>query len=235
MNPRVIVIDEPIHIHDETACKLWQKALWMKELGYRNHYKSSVLPVGVDDFVASHLIVADQKKNGELEPMVMYKSIRKSQADKFKIPFGGLSLLNTTKYQNDKEIISVINDGGDISYDSSWTINPIYKSDKETSQLLRDFVTMFCCNHHKEFGFSRWLTAGVKQFKIDDYFEWLGGKQILPEFQLEIIDNQFVRMFYIPDTLHLPAEPLATAKKMDSYWNNRMVFVPEKSVYEKVA
>lgn len=235
MKPRVIVIDEPIHVYDESACKLWQKSLWMKELGYREHYKSSVLPVGADDFIATHLIVADEKPNGSYEPMVMYKSIRKSQADKFKIPFGGLSLLNTTKFQNDKEVLAIVNRSGDISYDSSWTINPAYKKSKETSALLRDFVTMFCCYHHQQFGFSRWMTAGVKQFKIDDYFEWLGGHQVLPEFQLEIIDNQYVRMFYIPDTTNLPKEPLAIAKKMDPYWNERIIFAPTDSALAKVA
>ncbi len=234
MNPKVLIIDEPIHIYNESMCKVWQKALWLKEIGYRSHYKTSVLPVGVDDFVATHLIIVDQQKNGDMEPMVMYKSIRKSQADKFKIPFGGMSLLSTTPHKDSRILLDILNEPGDISYDSSWTINPKYKS-KEISQLLRDFVTMFCCNFHKEFGYSRWLTAGVRQFKIDNYFEWLGGKQILPEFQLEIIDNQFVRMFYIPDTNNVPAEALEVAKNMDSYWQNRIMCVPEKSNFQNVA
>lgn len=217
MKLQVVIIDEPIHVNDPTSCRLWQKTLWAKEQGYRANYKSSALPLGVDDFFGTHLIVANELPNGDLDPVVMYKSIRKSQTDRFKIPFGGLSLLSTTPYQNHADILAIINAPGDISYDSSWTINPAYKGDKEFSQLLRDFVTMFCCHHHKLAGFSRWLTAGVKQFKIDNYFEWLGGKQILPEFSLEIIDNQKVRMFYIPNTFQISDEVMEVANRMDAY------------------
>lgn len=235
MKLQVVIIDEPVHIENEIACKLWQKTLWAKERGYRENYKSTVLPLGVDDFFGTHLIVAEQLPNGELEPIVMYKSIRKSQADRFQIPFGGLTLLSSTEFKDDPRVHSIVNSDGDISYDSSWTINPDYKKDKEFSQLLRDFVTMFCCNHHKEFGFTRWLTAGVKQFKIDNYFEWLGGEQILPEFSLSIIDNQKVRMFYIPNTENVPSEAAAKAKQMDTYWQNRIVFVPKSRAARNAA
>lgn len=229
MNLRAVIIDEAVHIEDPRVTRLWQKTLWVKEKGYRQNYTSSVLPLGTDDFFATHLIIVDELPNGSWEPVVMYKSVRKSQADRFKIPFGGLSLLSTTPYQSSPIILNILNSAGDISYDSSWTINPDYKKDKDFSKLLRDFVTMFCCFHHLEAGYSRWLTAGVKQFKIDNYFEWLGGQQLFPEFPLEIIDNQLVRMFYVPDTRTVPHEALAVANSMKSYWDNRIVFEPKKS------
>lgn len=235
MNLQVVIIDEVVHIDDPQVTRLWQKTLWAKEKGYRQSYKSGVIPMGADDFIATHLIVAEKKSNGDLEPVVMYKSIRKSQAEKFKVPFSGITLLNNTPFQGDPKVLSIVNEPAEISYDSSWTINPIYKKDKDLSLLLRDFVTMFCCFHQLDSGYSRWMTAGAKQFKIDNYFEWLGGQQLLPDFSLQNFDNQFVTLFYIPNTNNLPAEPLATAHKMKSYWDNRMVYKPSASTNIKAA
>ncbi len=234
MKLRVVVIDEPIHITNEAACDLWRKALWAKELGYRNEYKNSMLPMSTDDFFGTHLIVADEKSSGKLEPVAMYKAVRLSQTKRFRVPFGGMALLKGSKYENSIALEKVLHEPGDISYDSSWSINPTYKKDKEFSQLLRDYITLFCCNLHNSLGYHRWITAGVTRFKIDQYFAWLGGQELLPEFELPIIDNETVRMFYVPDTRALPSQPLAVAFSLQSAWDNRVIFAPTQEIVRQL-
>jgi hypothetical protein len=229
MRFRVVIIDEPIHVENRQACELWRKALWAKEEGYRAHYKSGVLPLGTDDFFGSHLIIVDEKPNGAWEPVVMYKSVRRSQASRFKVPFGAETLLIGTPYENSPRLKEILSDTSEISYDSSWSINPDYKSNKELSSILRDYVTMFCCNFHTSMGFYRWLTAGVQRLKIDDYFAWLGCEEVHNSFQLPIIDNETVRMLYHPDTRNSSDEAKAVTQRYAQDWDNRIIFSPRRN------
>lgn len=235
MNLRAVIIDEPIHTYDEQACKLWQKTMWVKELGYRGSYKSAFLPIGTDDFFGTHLIVANELPNGELDPVAMYKSVRKSQAERFRVPFGVVAMLASTPYKDSPDLLKIINNGEEISYDSAWTINPAYKKDKEFSQLLRDFMTMFACNYHLSFGFNRWLSGGAKQFKVGDYFKWLGGQQIMPDFELLNFDNQVIQLIYIENTNNVPPEVLEVKKRMEMFWRTRIIYAPQESKVIKVA
>lgn len=229
MKLRIIIIDEPIHIKNKTACSLWQKTLWAKEEGYRNEYTSNILPLGVDDFIATHLIIADELKNGEFIPVAMYKVLRRSQCEKFNIPFGIKKLLKGTSHENSRIINKILDDPSEISYDSSWSINPEYKTDKEFSLLLRDYITLFGCKFHKTMGYTRWLTAGVQKFNIDNYFKWLGGEKLFTDIPLDIIDNNAVSMFYISNTNNIPPAPLLKIEKLNKDWENRIVFTPYKN------
>ena len=93
-------------------------------------------------------------------------------------------------------------------------------------------MTLYACFYFQSAGITRWLTAGVTQFKIDKYFEWLGGKPVSSEFSLPIIDNQTVRLLYIADALNPPAEPLAVANGLLAAWENRIVFQPQSKKEE---
>src|SRR5690348_11158985 len=129
MQLRFVIIDEPIHVYDPVACSLWQRALWAKELGYRNEYSTSILPMSTDDFFGSHLIVAEELPDGGLEPVVMYKSVRRSQAVRFGVPFGAEALLKGTTAEGSGRLKEILSDPSEISYDSSWSVNPKYKND----------------------------------------------------------------------------------------------------------
>ncbi len=234
INLRLVIIDEPIHVDDPEACELWRKAIWSKEKGYRNHYKSTIIPAGADDFIATHLIVADQKPSGEMIPVAMYKSLRLSQSLKFNLPFGALQLLKGTQYENSRVVNSLIKENGDISYDSSWTINPTYKISSKLSLTIRDCMTTLACNYHLSFGFSRWIAAGSKQYKVDQYLKWLGCEELLPEFSLSIIDGAEVQMMYHPNTKNQNESVLRVAEKYQYLWDTRILFKPTSNATEKV-
>ena len=226
MKLQIVIIDEPIHIENEIACRLWQKTLWTKEKGYRKHYQTSIMPIGVDDFFGTHYVVAEVMPNGQFEPVAMLKSVRRSQSERFSIPFAAATMLKSVGKDIDENVQKILSSPEEVSYESSWTINPDYKKDPQLSALLRDYMTVYACNYFKDVKSPRWLTAGVTQFKIDKYFEWLGGKEIVPEFSLPIIDNQTVRMMLIADPYNPPPEPLAVANTLQSAWENRIVFEP---------
>ena len=227
MKLQIIIIDEPIHVENEIACLLWQKTIWAKEQGYRQHYKASIMPIGVDDFFATHYIVAEIKPNGAYEPIAMTKSVRRSQSERFAVSFGANYLIQNINSGERAEAEAILSSPEEISYESSWSINPKYKKDRELSIQLRNYMTLYACYYFQSAGISRWLTAGVTQFKIDKYFEWLGGTAISSEFQLPIIDHQTVRLMYIANADKPPAEPLAVAKSLLQDWENRIVFQPQ--------
>lgn len=224
---RFCLVDEAISLTDGEGSRLWQKALWAKKRGYEQEYPQHILPVGEDDFIAAHLIVAEELTNGELEPMFMYKSIRLSQCKKFDMDFPFLKVLRDTEHENSFAVKKILNQDLDISYDSSWTINPVYKKrGKDFCKWLRDLTTVYATNYHRSFGIPRWVTYGATKFKIDKYFEYLGGKEFLPEFTLPHFDKAPVRGLYIPDTNNLPQECMEIAERYMHLWNNLTVFSP---------
>ncbi len=227
MKLQIFIIDEPIHIESEMACRLWQKALWAKEQGYRQHYKTAIMPVSVDDFFGTHYIIAEQKPNGDYEPVAMTKSVRRSQSERFAIPFSVDAVIQHINQDERAHADKILGLPAEISYESSWSINPIYQKNRELSIRLRNYMTLYACYYFKSAGISRWLTAGVTQFKIDKYFEWLGGSAIASEFSLSIIDNQTVRLMYIENAFNAPAEPLAIAETLLPDWENRIIFQPK--------
>jgi len=235
MKLRFVIIDEPIHIYNPVALHLWQKAIWAKELGYREQYKVSILPASTDDFFATHAIIAEELPSGKLNPVVMYKIVRRSQCERFHVPFGAQTLLKGTKFENSKELAEVLKDPSEISYDSSWSINPDYKKDKDLSKVLREYVTTIGCYLHLSQGYQRWLTAGVVKFKIDQYFAWLGCQELLPEFQLSIIDEETVRMYYMADSSKSSIEAKSVAGKYIKEWENRIEFYPQTKTIGKAA
>jgi hypothetical protein len=226
---QIFIIEEPIHIDDEIACKLWQKTLWVKEKGYRKYYKTSIMPIGVDDFFATHYIVAEAKTNGQYEPLTMLKLVTRTQSEKFNIPFGAEALLKNAGLANAGKIEKILRAPEEIAYISSFTLNPDYKMHQEFSNFLRNYITAYICNYLPAAGINRWLAAGVTRYKIDKYIEWLGGKEILPPFSLPIIDNQTVRMMYIENTDQPSSEALSVADTLKSDWENRIVFKPNSN------
>lgn len=229
MKLQIVMIEEPIHVENEIACRLWQKTLWAKEKGYRKHYQTSIMPIGVDDFFGTHYIVAEVKPNGEFEPVGMLKSVLRSQSERFNIPFAPAMMLKSVGKDSDVNVQKILSSPEDVSYVSSWTINPDYKKDPQFSALLRDYMTVYACNYFKDAKIPRWLAAGVTQFKMDKFLEGLGGKEVVPEFALPIIDNQTVRMMLIADPYNPPAEHQAIAKNLQSAWDNRIIFSPTKT------
>lgn len=226
-NLRIIIIDEPIHIQDPLACEIWRKALWLKEQEYQLHYRSSILPLSVDDFFGTHIIIAEELGPGNYAPISMYKVTRASQYARFGVPFGGLSILNGTPFENSIAIHQLLREPGDIGYMSSWATSPDYRKRPRLAREIRNLITTAGVHVHALFGYHRWIVAGVTRHKADQYFIWAGCREILPEFSLPIIDNQTVRMLYLPDTRNMPAAPLEVAKKYHSYWENRLCFQPQ--------
>ncbi|MBC7464574.1 MAG: hypothetical protein H7256_01155 [Bdellovibrio sp.] len=229
MKLQIVIIDEPIHIENPIACQLWQKTLWAKEKGYRKHYQTSIMPIGVEDFFGTHYIVAEVKSNGNMEPVGMLKCVRRSQSERFSIPFAPAQMLKSVGKDRDENVQRILNSPDEVSYVSSWTTNPDYKKDAEFSALLKDYMTVYACNYFKDAKIPRWLAAGVTQFKMDKYLESLGGKEIVPEFSLPIIDNQTVRMMLIADPYNPPPEHLVVASTLQSAWDNRIIFSPNNT------
>lgn len=235
MQFRVVIIDEPIHVSDKFAGQLWQQSLWIKEQGYRRRYSNSILPVSTDDFFATHLIVAHEKSDGTMEPALMHKSVRRSQCKRFGVPFPAETLLHGTKFESATHINNILDEPTEISYEGSMTINPKFITNPRICYRLREYLTLFFCNHHLSINSYRWISAGVTRFKIDNYLEWLGGTEVLSAFELPIIDNGTVRMIYMPDVRHPSPESKAIADKYSEDWDNRIVFSPASFSYTDMA
>ncbi len=228
MKLRAVIIDEPIRVKHPLAESLWQKTMWAKEAGYRKAYSGHFLPVSTDDFFGTHLIVAEQKPDGTLIPVAMYKSVRKSQALKFECPWGLTNMLKNYAPQFLNDFNQLIDSYSEISYDSSFTINPEYKGDKAFSLEIRNFITLFCFKYHQEFNFSSWISGGSTLFKIDEYFERMGCSEILGGIRLPQFNHQIVRFFHMKDTFHINNETKIIIDEMTPYWDDRIVFTPKK-------
>lgn len=235
MKIRYVVIREPISLEDPFALRIWQRALWAKAASYRAHYKSGILPLALDDFIATHLIVARELPDGELEPMVMYKSLERSIAQRYSMEWGFMSLLELLPQSERNQIEMLLKDQSEVTYDSSWAKNPRYEHGLVSAQTLRNHITALGLLYHESYGLPRWLTAGVVALRIDQYFSWLGCTQISKEFSLPIIDQQTVKIFYMGSAKQISTDAIQVCDQHMNHWHRRLEFAPERIQTKKVA
>lgn len=227
---KMVIIQQPIHIEDPFALSIWQKALWAKEAGYRQHYQSGILPLGEDDFIATHLILAI-----ESEPIVMYKSIDRDLCQRFSMPFKGFDLFPLSMKESRPDISKILQSPENISYDSSWSMNPQFREQFGKSQRVRDMVTAMAVHYHSTNGPARWLTAGVEKLKIDKYFESMGCRSLYKSLSLPIIDGETVSVLCMDKEDNWSDYSLSCAAEFKSLWNSRLHYQPREKERQNAA
>lgn len=233
---QIIIFNSP---YDSLEMKdtqyLFSKLMALKVRGYSKVHDQNPLPFATCDFIGTHLLVCG-KENPMDNIYMSYKSVSLNQCLRFNLDFPFLSILQKSKneicYEAMKSIVDeCINNKENISYDTGWTIDPGVRENPELQIALKEIVTTFVINHHKQYGIDHWVTFGICKVKTDLFFLEMGLEEISasPFISHPYLGNVQARAVICKDH-NYSLYTHRTAKKYQFLWDQKLEvgIIPDK-------
>jgi hypothetical protein len=225
--------------------KIFPALIQLKTNGYRQEYRSTVLPFDSSDFVATHVLMCE-KKNSDLFPVLGFKSVTLKRCDDHRISFPMLGMLERQDaLQPRKDVIQKIlnsyreNGREDkLAYNGSFTILPHLREDKVFMKYLWEVTFSLISNYYRDYQIEQVLAVCATKFKVHRKKEIYGweyipdGEEILGEYESRALFGAPL----IPMQLYTSSAGCRDAtqafKKM---WLNRLTLDLENLSEEKIA
>lgn len=216
------------------ATDLFGKIMSMKIGGYRRFYQYGVLPVSTHDFICDHISVCVEK-DGELMPVISYKSTPLVTCGDFNLGFPILDLFKSELFPDHKESIErhlKENEGKVIHYDSSLTVDA--KLVKEFNVDVFENIKAMHTYYHRDILPKGHFTfaAGTVRFKMHRYYKFWGYEELSKDNkELSPVDAQYVEHDQtILYTMDRPSsESLFQLKSHENQWESISVWkAPEE-------
>lgn len=240
-NLQVIILEKPYeNLDTEFGRQMFSGLMALKIKGYLAIHNDGAMPVDTTDFIANHIIVT-RKDDPANNILMCYKSTSYSDCQKFNIPFPFLQLLKNAAHpecsgEMEKILADCTKNEEEITYDTGWTICPSVRDDKELQGALKEMITMFAINHHRDYGVNHWVTLGILKVKTDQYFLKMGLEEISSR---PIISHPYLHQTearaVISKNANYSGYTHSTAKKYDNLWNSRMTIENRSKKVGKVA
>lgn len=207
------------------------KIIHEKKRGYHHSHTNNYLPMGQDDYICSFITVCEEL-NGDYVPICLAKVVPYSRCQYYNVPFPMLELLKGHMNENDfmaieNTIQDLADQNLDFTYSGGWTMNPDYRGNSETGQILRELYT--ACHYllHEKNNYHSFFGFGCPRFKTDKFFKSWG---------VEVMKNndQEIGTIYSPNhngeeilSMHGIIDNMsdwkkAMADKYFSLWNERI-------------
>ncbi len=221
---RIAILENPLATWDQELTRsLFCKIVALKRSGYGSEHNEGVMPLDASDFFGTHLMVCKESSSGELVPIIAYKSVTLERCDHYRMTFPALTVLQTSR-SDASRLLELMErsrkEGFGLSYDSSWTMDVDTRKDRANSASYRSLVTTIGVTYHLQKGLDQWLAAGIKRFKTDAYFSWMGGVPIGSEFKFFGLYDDPAAMIHVP---HTSEAALKVAEANADLWERRLV------------
>lgn len=229
-NFRVVVLDCPYNTwQSSTTQELFSAVVEMKLKGYQPVYEHGVMPIDSYDFVATHLLVCVEQKSG-FKPVTGFKSVTLSTCRHFNLPFPTNAVLGQGNADHTEAVKAIIENcernGKDLSFDSSWTVDPDFRRNRESNLLLQELFISNVVHWHTPEQRHEVLGTGILRVRTNRFFERIGFEQTklngtpLPSFnQPSLRDSQAVLIH----SKEWSPFAMATAAEHQQAWNNRIM------------
>jgi hypothetical protein len=233
MDLKLVVLEQPYLAWNRPGVpELFQKVISLKKSGYGPEYPENVIPLDQSDFFGTHLLVCTEAEGG-LIPVAGYKATSLSRCRKHDFEFPSITNLKSSGVDHlIPALQQIIANCDDISHDNAWTMNPSIRNDKELVSRVKAAFTTLGVFYHAELGTKEWITCGVKRFKTNDFFSWLGLREITPEFRLKCSAGEPVVMMHFKD---ISEEARAIVQANRKLWNECLVIAPAPDQVRKTA
>lgn len=224
----IVILENPYTtLSQEEAKIVFSNMIATKIKGYTAIHSNNVMPVDATDFIATHVIVSN-KENPFEEIYMSYKSISYKACERYNLTFPFMYLLKNYAHpdcfkQMDEFLGTCKSKDEDLTYDTGWTINPIVREDKILQSYLKEMISMFAINQHRDYGIKHWVTLGICKVKTDQHFLQMGLKDISSE---PILKHPFLHNAESRAVISINGEytdfVFETAKKYQYLWDNRI-------------
>lgn len=229
---KIVVLESPYDCwNNPFVGSLLKDFIGVKLRGYGKEYPYGVLPIDGADLISTHLAVCRILDNGDLRPImaIRWTSLKKSRLHYINYP--GLSLLQqagaSIHVQALEKIIAEADQHNvDLFYSGGLSIDPLERTTKDQSLMLRELLTMMYVNYQKETNYSELMAGGTMRFKIDNWLASLGHNPLLNNnVELEPIHvkhlaNESVRIMHLKK---FSFEALQIARKWQHLWEDRFL------------
>ena len=228
-NLKIVMLESPYTtlIDNPLAKDLFAQMAELKIKGYKEMYQHGVLPLDATDFVGTHLLVCQEGKEG-LRVVMGYKSTNLSVCDQFSLPFSIYEIVKNhgsipCREEFEYFLSRCRQNKQEVSYDTSWTIDPKVRGDKELQGVLKDLTCALLVHHHLDYGIKYWLTFGICKYKTDLYFEKIGAKDVSKHSRLkQPVLFQTEARTMLCDVDDYTTFALETAQKYLGMWQARL-------------
>lgn len=231
---RIVVLECAYDVHEsKQAGRLFWDMVGLKCGRYKDEYPYGALPVDTTDFVGTHLMVCEELGNGDLTPLVAYRSMTLSRCNTHRLEF---PLLSAVKKSGDRQHADVICNaledctrrGIDISYESSWAVRQDARSatNKEFGSLLRELVAVMAVHHHDDFDIPESLAGGVVRFKTGKTYTFLGYDRLQKDGAILPVIENYGLYGEQAELWHLTKfsdQARLLAKKYRSLWDQKLI------------
>lgn len=236
-NYQFVIIKTPHEIINfKEVSDLFPKVINLKTKGYRQEYGNFVLPFDTSDFIASHLLLCEKTKSGDLVPLLGMKSVTLEKCDSYRIPFPMMGMLETPEGPNleYKSVISKILEdyrikkkADKIAYNGSFTILPELRRDRNLKAHLWDLTFSLLTNYYIDSGIDHVLAVCATNFKVHERKEALGWNYINgPQGLLDIYKCK--ALFETPlipmEITDIKRKSELPSGKFKDLWESRLVF-----------
>lgn len=183
-NFQLVILESPYEIWDiENVPALFSKMIELKKEGYNSHYEKKVLPLDTSDFIATHVLLCEKQKEGNLKPLMGYKTVTVKKCEEYNFVFPGLSLVLNAKMPLHAEVINNIiqrceREQKKLAYLGSWTMDPLLKNQTLLKQQLKTAFQAFYGLLYREQKVSEVIIGGTLRFHTEKLFTKLGQKPL---------------------------------------------------------
>jgi len=221
--------------------ELFPKIVKLKLEGYEAEYPYGVLPLDTSDFICTHYAVCKKTSTG-LTPLMAYRSITWEKCVEHFLEIPALKL---ARYGTENHIKSISeklehlsNQKSRVSYDSSFTIHPSIRNNKDKRDLLKNIMLSMHVLAHQDYDIPYIFAGGVERFKMEKMYHFWGYQDLswkgekLPPVYPEFVLKEPTSIFFCDS---FSKEGVSIAKEFKSYWDNRIEISKMKKTTEQAA
>lgn len=230
-NLKIVILESPYDCWNNPFVGDFLKDLiGIKLRGYGKEYPYGVIPIDGADLISTHLAVCRTSISQKLIPImgIRWTSLKKCRLHYHNFP--GLSLLQqagAAEHLNALEniILNIDNNGGDLFYSGSLSIDPLERTNKEQSLLIREILTMLYVNYQKERNYPELMAGGTMRFKIEKWLSSLGhlplstNEHELNPIRVKHLAGETVKVMHLKK---FSFEALKIAQKWQHLWEERL-------------
>lgn len=185
---QLVVIDSPYEILEHPLVEsLFTKMVSLKKKGYGSNYPQGVLPVDTTDFIATHVLLCQKKRDHSLKPIMGYKTTTLEKCREYNLKFPGLGLVQSAQMPLHAQVVEGIiqrceQEGKRLAYLGSWTVDPQFKqqlkSRPEPRANLREAFMAFYRLLYRQQNVSEVVIGGTLRFGTERIFYDLGHRAL---------------------------------------------------------
>jgi hypothetical protein len=224
---KIVIIESPYDCWNESEVgTLFRDMIGVKLRGYGREYKYGVLPVDAADLISTHFAVCFPDETGKLKPIMALRWTSLQKCKLHFLNFPGMSLLQQANQPEhvrnlEQKIENLNKRNGDLYYAGSLSIDPLLKTGKEQSLLLRELMTTMFVLYKKQHPGSELMAGGTVRFKMDQWLSAVGHAPLHEEpINVKHLGGELVKVMYLTE---FSFEAHRIAKKWQHLWDERLI------------